>query len=93
MALYALLREYPWLKQYWYVALAGLLAVSIALIVLDGYLQVGKGRRRTARQRQSAQQAAEERSRVLEGAAAMAAVNALDAEGDGSRQRRSRRAD
>jgi hypothetical protein len=82
MSLHALMREYPWLKQYWYVALGGLLAVSIALVVLDGYLQVGKGRRRTARrtqrQQQSAQQAAET-SRVLEGAAAMAAVNLLTA--------------
>ena len=52
MSMFALMREYPWVKRYWYVGLGIVFLVAVALIVLDGYTQVNKSRRAAERKAQ-----------------------------------------
>jgi len=50
--MYSLLREYPWLRPYWYAALALLALLGVAMILWDGKTQVDKGRRVAAKKQE-----------------------------------------
>ena len=54
--MYSLLREYPWLRPYWYATLACLALAGVLMILWDGKTQVEKGRRRAARLQQKQRQ-------------------------------------
>jgi len=56
--MYSLLREYPWLRPYWYATLAVIALAGVLMILWDGKTQVAKGRARAAQlQRKQKQQA------------------------------------
>ena len=72
MPMYSLLREYPWLRPYWYAALGILAVAGVMMILWDGRTQVAKGRRRAAKLQQ--QQRQKQRTLAEGGATAGTAV-------------------
>jgi hypothetical protein len=94
MSLFAVMRDYPWLKGYWYLALGALLLFGIALVLLDGYTQVSRGKKMAARKQQRLRQSqtAEEGRTASAVHAGAASADVSDADGS-SRLRRSRRAE
>ena len=89
--MYSLLREYPWLRPYWYATLAILALFGVLMILWDGKTQVDKGRRRAARLQQKQRQ---QRLAAQDGTGTEASVvvdaggSETVAEGGGTQQRR-----
>ena len=91
MSMYAVLRDHPWVRSYWYVGLGCVFVVGLAFVLFDGYTQVNKGKRRAARRAQK--QAAAAVSAVTHEEGRIDPTAAARPTTDEARQRRTRRAE
>ena len=92
--MFAVMRDYPWLKTYWYIGLGAVFVVGVAFVLFDGYTQVNKGRRRAVRRAQKAAAAAAVGAPTADsdrGDSTSARV--APASNDDTRQRRTRKAE
>ena len=87
--MYSLLREYPWLRPYWYATLAVIALLGVLLILWDGKTQVDRGRRRAAQLQQKERQRALKQPGTAAGPAITLHTDGGEAtEGGGTTQQR-----
>ena len=97
--MFAVMKEHPWMKRYWYIGLGVVFVLAIGLVLYDGYTQVNKSKRRALRraQKQQAMLARPQSAEEGEGAthrriSPPSSTTTADADAP-TRQRRTRKAD